>query len=99
MLCAIELRTLHRGAMTAPAPISADFNSIMKSHAPLVFIFVLSAAFILLLFTFRSVVIPFKAILLNLLSVGAAYGVMVWIFQQGHLQSVLGFKSNGAIVS
>ena len=71
----------------------------MKSHAPLVFIFVLSAAFILLLFTFRSVVIPLTAILLNLLSVGAAYGVMVWIFQQGHLESALGFKSNGAIVS
>jgi uncharacterized membrane protein YdfJ with MMPL/SSD domain len=78
---------------------STDFNDTMKSHAPLVFIFVLSAAFILLLFTFRSVVIPLKAILLNLLSVGAAYGVMVWIFQQGHLESVLGFKSNGSIVS
>jgi uncharacterized membrane protein YdfJ with MMPL/SSD domain len=78
---------------------STDFNDTMKSHAPLVFIFVLSAAFILLLFTFRSLVIPLKAILLNLLSVGAAYGVMVWIFQEGHLQSLLGFKSNGAIVS
>jgi uncharacterized membrane protein YdfJ with MMPL/SSD domain len=78
---------------------SKDFNDTMKSHAPLVFVFVLSAAFILLLFTFRSVVIPVKAIILNLLSVGAAYGVMVWIFQEGHLQSVLGFKSNGAIVS
>ena len=65
----------------------------------MVFIFVLTAAFILLLFTFRSLVIPLKAILLNLLSVGAAYGVLVWIFQEGHLQSVLGFKSNGAIVS
>jgi uncharacterized membrane protein YdfJ with MMPL/SSD domain len=78
---------------------SVDFNDTMKSHAPLVFIFVLSAAFILLLFTFRSLVIPLKAILLNLLSVGAAYGVLVWIFQEGHLQSALGFKSNGAIVS
>jgi uncharacterized membrane protein YdfJ with MMPL/SSD domain len=44
-------------------------------------------------------VIPFKAIVLNLLSVGAAYGVLVWIFQDGHLESVLDFKSNGAIVS
>jgi uncharacterized membrane protein YdfJ with MMPL/SSD domain len=78
---------------------STDFNDTMKSHAPLVFVFVLSAAFILLLFTFRSLVIPLTAILLNLLSVGAAYGVMVWIFQQGHLESLLGFKSNGAIVS
>ena len=78
---------------------SVDFNDTMKSHAPLVFIFVLSAAFLLLLFTFRSLVIPAKAIILNLLSVGAAYGVMVWIFQEGHLESVLGFKSNGAIVA
>ena len=78
---------------------SVDFNDTMKSHAPLVFVFVLSAAFLLLLFTFRSLVIPAKAIILNLLSVGAAYGVMVWIFQEGHLESVLGFKSNGAIVA
>ena len=49
--------------------------------------------------TFRSIVIPIKAIVLNLLSVGAAYGVLVWIFQEGHLESLLGFHSNGAIVS
>jgi uncharacterized membrane protein YdfJ with MMPL/SSD domain len=78
---------------------STDFNDTMKSHAPIVFVFVLTAAFVLLLFTFRSIVIPIKAIILNLLSVGAAYGVMVWIFQEGHLESVLGFQSNGAIVS
>jgi len=78
---------------------SKDFNDTTKSHAPLVFAFVLSAAFLLLLFTFRSIVIPFKAILLNLLSVGAAYGVVVWIFQYGHLESLLGFKSPGAIIS
>ena len=78
---------------------SEDFTDTLKSHAPLVFGFVLLAAFILLLFTFRSIVIPFKAILLNLLSVGAAYGILVWIFQEGHLESLLGFKSTGAIVS
>jgi uncharacterized membrane protein YdfJ with MMPL/SSD domain len=77
---------------------SQDFNDTMKSHLPLVFAFVLTAAFLLLLVTFRSIVIPVKAIVLNLLSVGAAYGVLVWIFQDGHLQSVLGFHSNGAIV-
>jgi RND superfamily putative drug exporter len=77
---------------------SKDFNDTMKSHLPLVFGFVLTAAFLLLLVTFRSIVIPIKAIVLNLLSVGAAYGVLVWIFQDGHLQSLLGFRSNGAIV-
>ncbi len=78
---------------------SRDFNDTMKSHAPWVFAFVLSAAFLLLLATFRSIVIPLKAIVLNLLSVGAAYGIVVWIFQEGHLESVLDFKSNGAITS
>jgi RND superfamily putative drug exporter len=53
----------------------------------------------LLLVTFRSIVIPIKAIVLNLLSVGAAYGVVVWIFQKGHLESLLGFRSTGAITS
>jgi len=78
---------------------SKDFNDTTKSHLPLVFAFVLTAAFLLLLFTFRSIVIPIKAIILNLLSVGAAYGVIVWIFQDGHLQSFLGFHSTGAIIS
>jgi RND superfamily putative drug exporter len=78
---------------------SRDFNDTLKTHVWLVFAFVLSAAFLLLLFTFRSIVIPVKAIILNLLSVGAAYGVLVWIFQEGHLESLLGFESNGAIVA
>ena len=55
----------------------------MKAHAPIVFAFVLGLAFVLLLVTFRSIVIPIKAIVLNLLSVGAAYGVLVLIFQDG----------------
>jgi uncharacterized membrane protein YdfJ with MMPL/SSD domain len=87
------------GDVTGYTADSEDFTDTMKSHAPLVFAFVLVAAFILLLFTFRSIVIPFKAILLNLLSVGAAYGILVWIFQEGHLESLLGFESTGAIVS
>jgi uncharacterized membrane protein YdfJ with MMPL/SSD domain len=85
--------------VTGETASSKDFNDTMKSHAPLVFAFVLSAAFLLLLVTFRSLVIPIKAIILNLLSVGAAYGVLVWIFQYGHLESLLDFKSTGSITS
>jgi RND superfamily putative drug exporter len=85
--------------VTGQTASSKDFNDTMKSHAPLVFAFVLSAAFLLLLVTFRSLVIPIKAIVLNLLSVGAAYGVLVWVFQYGHLESLLGFKSTGSITS
>ena len=51
------------------------------------FAFVLGLAFLLLLVTFRSIVIPIKAIVLNLLSVGAAYGVLTLVFQDGHLES------------
>jgi RND superfamily putative drug exporter len=78
---------------------SFDFNELIKSRAPWVFLFVLSLAFLLLLVTFRSLVIPAKAIVLNLLSVGASYGVLVWIFQDGHLESLLGFTSIGGITS
>jgi len=86
-------------AVTGEAAATHDFNETMKAHAPLVFAFVLGLAFLLLLLSFRSIIIPLKAILLNLLSVGAAYGALVWIFQQGHLEGLLGFHSNGAIVA
>jgi uncharacterized membrane protein YdfJ with MMPL/SSD domain len=78
---------------------SQDFNAAMKSHAPYVFAFVFGLAFLLLLVTFRSIVIPLKAIVLNLLSVGAAYGVLVLVFQDGRLQSLLGFHSVGGVTS
>jgi RND superfamily putative drug exporter len=71
----------------------------MKSRIGIVFAFVLALAFLLLLVTFRSVVIPIKAIVLNLLSVGAAYGILVAIFQHTWAEGVLGFTSNGAITS
>jgi RND superfamily putative drug exporter len=86
-------------AVTGETAGDVDFNATNRSHAPLVFAFVLGLAFILLLLTFRSLVVPIEAIVLNLLSVGAAYGVLVWIFQQGHLQGLLGFRSNGAVVT
>jgi RND superfamily putative drug exporter len=78
---------------------SKDFNDSMKSHAPIVFAFVLTMAFLLLLVTFRSIVIPIKAIALNLLSVGAAYGVLELVFQHHWAEGLLGFKSTGGITS
>jgi len=74
---------------------SKDFNDTMKSHLPLVFGFVLGAAFLLLLVTFRSIVIPLKAIVLNLLSVGASYGVLTLVFQHGWGESLLDFEATG----
>ena len=66
---------------------------------PLVFAFVLGLAFLLMLVTFRSIVIPMKAIILNLLSVGAAYGVLVLVFQNGWGEELLGFESNGGVTN
>jgi uncharacterized membrane protein YdfJ with MMPL/SSD domain len=78
---------------------TSDFNDTMKAHMPLVFGFVLLLVFLLLLVTFRSIVIPIKAVVLNLLSVGAAYGILVAVFQHRWAEGLLGFHSNGAIAS
>jgi uncharacterized membrane protein YdfJ with MMPL/SSD domain len=78
---------------------SVDFNSLMRSKAPLVFGFVLIFAFILLLLTFRSIVIPIKAIVLNLLSVAAAYGILVLVFQGGFGKDILGFTYEDGVVA
>jgi uncharacterized membrane protein YdfJ with MMPL/SSD domain len=88
--------TVHTSGM---AGTTLDTNNTLKSHAVYVFVFVLGLAFLLLLVTFRSIVIAFTAIVLNLLSVGAAYGVLVLGFQQGHLQSLLGFTPIGGIIN
>jgi RND superfamily putative drug exporter len=85
--------------VTGFAAESMDFNDEMKSVAPYVFGFVLAFAFLLLLFAFRSLVIAAKAIVLNLLSVAAAYGVLVLVFQHGWGKQLLGFESTGGIVS
>ena len=63
--------------VTGDAASSVDFNDQLSGRLPLIFGFVFGLAFLLLLVTFRSIVIPIKAIVLNLLSVGAAYGVLV----------------------
>jgi RND superfamily putative drug exporter len=83
--------------VTGPTAASHDWNESIKSSLPLVFGFVLTFAFLLLLASFRSIVIATKAVVLNLLSVAAAYGVLVAVFQDGFGEQVLNFKSNGAI--
>jgi RND superfamily putative drug exporter len=78
---------------------TVDFNRLMKQRMLFVIAFVLALAFCLLLATFRSVVIPLTAIALNLLSVGAAYGLLVLIFQHDWAEGILDFTSNHAITS
>ena len=83
--------------VTGSSAESHDYSQLLQNRMPLVFAFVLSLAFLLLMFTFRSIVIPIKAIILNLLSVGAAYGVLVLVFQNGWFESLLDFHSKGGV--
>jgi uncharacterized membrane protein YdfJ with MMPL/SSD domain len=85
--------------VSGEAASSQDFASQLTSRLPLIFAFVFALAFALLLVTFRSIVIPIKAIILNLLSIGAAYGVLVLVFQDGRLESLLGFTSIGGVTN
>jgi len=85
-------------AVTGDTAASVDMNSALHARTPLVFIAVAALAFILLMCAFRSVTIPVMSIGLNLLSVGAAYGIVTFIFQDGHLQGPLGFTAFGGII-
>jgi RND superfamily putative drug exporter len=89
----------------ADAPVSGqlawstDYNAQLKHAIAPVFLFVMSVTFLLMLVFFRSVVIALTAIALNLLSVGAAYGVMVAVFQHGWGDSLVGTRGAGALES
>jgi RND superfamily putative drug exporter len=77
------------GGITA---FNVDFFDLVDAWQPIVIAVVLVLSFVLLTIVFRSLVVPVKAIILNLLSVGAAYGLMVLVFQEGFLIDVLGFQ-------
>jgi RND superfamily putative drug exporter len=85
--------------VTGEAAQSIDQDAQLATSLPIVFGFVITLTFLIMLFTFRSVVIPLGTIVLNMLSVGAAYGVLVLVFQHGLGESLLGFESNGGVVS
>ena len=78
---------------------SVDFGQQLTTRAPFVFAFVLGLAFLLLLSAFRSLTVALTAIMLNLLSIGASYGVMVLVFQHHWFDSVLGYTSTGTIAT
>ncbi|MBV9415426.1 MAG: MMPL family transporter [Solirubrobacterales bacterium] len=88
-----------RTAVTGDTAQDIDFTAQMRHGVPYVVAFVLALAFVLLLVAFRSIVIPLEAIVLNLLSVGASYGVLVLVFQHRWAEGLLGFRSDGAIIS
>ena len=76
---------------------NADFLEMLDTYTPIILAFVLGLSFLLLLVVFRSLVVAAKAIVMNLLSVGAAYGLIVWVFQEGHLTGLFGFQQTDVI--
>jgi putative drug exporter of the RND superfamily len=85
-------------AVTGNTAENYDLRDMLHSRTPIVFGVVALLAFALLMLAFRSITIPLVSILLNFLSVGGAYGLVTLIFQDGHLQSLLGFTSFGALI-
>ena len=78
--------------VSGPTAFTVDFNSIVSTYTPIVFALVLGMSFLLLLLAFRSIIVPLKAIVMNLLSVGASYGLLVAVFQHGVGADLLGFQ-------
>jgi RND superfamily putative drug exporter len=86
-------------AVTGDTAANYDFTRQVHSRVPLVFAMVAALAFVLLAVAFGSVVIPLVSVALNLLSVGAAYGLITLIFQDGRLTGPLGYASFGGIIA
>jgi RND superfamily putative drug exporter len=83
--------------VTGMAAQNLDFYDLTDTYSPYVYVFVLGLSFVLLMLVFRSIVVPAKAIIMNLLSVGAAYGLIVLVFQKGVGASLIGFQQVEAI--
>ena len=83
--------------VTGETAMNIDFFDMSKDAAWVVIPFVLAVSFLLLMVVFRSLVVPLKAILLNLLSVGATYGILVLVFQKGVMADTLGMQQSGTV--
>lgn len=80
-----------------PRALALDFDRTLYGNFVRALLFMLIATYVLLLLMFRSLILPLKAIIMNMLSIGAAYGVLVFIFQEGHFQTLLHFSTDGSI--
>jgi RND superfamily putative drug exporter len=85
---------VHVGGQTA---IGVDLADTLGQRLPYMFLAILLLSFVLLMLVFRSLLVPLKAVIMNLLSIGAAYGVIVAIFQWGWLKSAVGISTAGPI--
>ncbi|WP_047865381.1 MMPL family transporter, partial [Rubrobacter aplysinae] len=110
---AMDLAERLRGDIAPDATGSASDARVLVGGSPAEFVdisdetqdklwvvigLVLALSFVFLTLVFRSLLLPLKAILMNLLATGASFGLLVWTFQQGHLQEVLGFEPGSIVV-
>ena len=97
-----DVRAVHPPFTVQVAGMSAqlvDSKAGLFSKLPLALLIIAAITFVLMFLMFGSVVVPAKAVVLNLLSLSATFGAMVWIFQEGHLSGALGFTPTGALDS
>ena len=85
---------VHVGGQTA---VGVDLADTLGQRLPYMFVAILLLSFVLLMLVFRSLLVPLKAVIMNLLSIGAAYGVIVAIFQNGWIKNVVGIGKEGPI--
>jgi putative drug exporter of the RND superfamily len=83
--------------VTGVAALDADTRDTLFSRVPVAGLLIAAVTFVLLFLMFGSILVPLKAIVLNLLSLTASFGAVVWIFQEGNLASVLDFTATGTI--
>jgi RND superfamily putative drug exporter len=94
------VRTLRRDRRVGEATIlvggppanDVDLNEFILSRAPAAIAFILCVTYVVLFVMLRSVILPLKAVIMNLLSIAASFGALVWIFEDGHLAWLLGFE-------
>ena len=83
--------------VTGTVPVNVDFSAYLAARLPMFFGAVLALSFILLMLVFRSLLVPLKAVLMNLLSIGSAYGCVVAVFQWGWGAGLLGLGTDAPI--
>jgi RND superfamily putative drug exporter len=85
--------------VTGGAAQSVDFRNAFSETIPWAVLLVVAVTMVVLFLTFGSVVLPIKAVLMSMISISAAFGAMVWIFQEGHLAQLLQFTAPGSITA
>jgi len=92
-----EHRPPYQSWVTGDAAVLIDFSGSLAERLPWAFGVIAVALFVLLFLMTGSVLVPVKALVMNVISLGASLGVVTWVFEQGHLEGLLSFTSTGGI--